>query len=108
MIARVVLLVAAASSPALAQRAIVVSPDGAHRTIAAGVAAAHEGDTVAIRAGLYREPTVVVDKRVVLTGDPGAVIDGEGKRALLLVTADDVLDLMLPESMRQHLPRLFS
>lgn len=90
MIARVVLLVAAASSPALAQRAIVVSPDGAHRTIAAGVAAAHEGDTVAIRAGLYREPTVVVDKRVVLTGDPGAVIDGEGKRALLLVTADDV------------------
>lgn len=35
------------------------------------------------------------------------VIDGLG-RMLGLVTADDVLDLMLPESMRQHLPRLFS
>ncbi len=29
-------------------------------------------------------------------------------RMLGLVTADDVLDLMLPEQMRQHLPRLFS
>lgn len=35
------------------------------------------------------------------------VIDELG-RMLGLVTADDVLDLMLPESMRRHLPRLFS
>lgn len=35
------------------------------------------------------------------------VIDELG-RMLGLVTADDVLDLLLPESMRQHLPRLFS
>lgn len=35
------------------------------------------------------------------------VIDDLG-RMLGLVTADDVLDLMLPESMRRHLPRLFS
>jgi magnesium transporter len=35
------------------------------------------------------------------------VTDKSG-RMLGLVTADDVLDLMLPEPMRQHLPRLFS
>ncbi|MEJ0022091.1 MAG: CBS domain-containing protein [Alphaproteobacteria bacterium] len=35
------------------------------------------------------------------------VIDEFG-RLLGLVTADDVLDLMLPESLRHHLPRLFS
>ena len=35
------------------------------------------------------------------------VIDDLG-RMLGLVTADDVLDLLLPKSMRQHLPRLFS
>lgn len=35
------------------------------------------------------------------------VIDDLG-RMLGLVTADDVLDLLLPASMRQHLPRLFS
>ncbi len=35
------------------------------------------------------------------------VLDDLG-RMLGLVTADDVLDLMLPESMRRHLPRLFS
>ncbi len=34
------------------------------------------------------------------------VIDDIG-RMLGLVTADDVLDLLLPESMRRHLPRLF-
>lgn len=35
------------------------------------------------------------------------VVDDDGSM-LGLVTADDVLDLMLPETMRQHLPRLFS
>lgn len=35
------------------------------------------------------------------------VVDDLG-RMLGLVTADDVLDLMLPDSMRRHLPRLFS
>lgn len=35
------------------------------------------------------------------------VVD-EAHRMLGLVTADDVLDLMLPEGLRRHLPRLFS
>ncbi|HUH91737.1 MAG TPA: CBS domain-containing protein [Casimicrobiaceae bacterium] len=35
------------------------------------------------------------------------VVDAEG-RILGLVTADDVLDMVLPETLRRHLPRLFS
>ena len=35
------------------------------------------------------------------------VVDHQG-RMLGLVTADDVLDMMLPQSVRRHLPRLFS
>ena len=35
------------------------------------------------------------------------VVDRQG-RMLGLVTADDVLDMMLPQSVRRHLPRLFS
>ncbi len=35
------------------------------------------------------------------------VVDAQG-RMLGLVTADDVLDMMLPETLRRHLPRLFS
>lgn len=35
------------------------------------------------------------------------VVD-EAQRMLGLVTADDVLDLMLPDNLRRHLPRLFS
>jgi nitrous oxidase accessory protein len=87
---RLVALALLAALPAGAQRVVEVSPSGQHRTVAAGIAAARPGDTVVVRAGVYREPTITVDKRVVIEGDTGSVIDGEGKRALVLVTADDV------------------
>jgi magnesium transporter len=35
------------------------------------------------------------------------VTDEQG-RILGLVTADDALDVLLPEAMKRHLPRLFS
>lgn len=76
--------------PLAAQRRIDVSPGGAHPTVGAGVAAARGGDTVVVHAGTYREPTVVVAKRIVLIGDGQPVLDGEGKRGLVSITADDV------------------
>src|SRR5690606_2002440 len=41
-------------------------------------------------AGVYREPTITVDRPLELVGEPGAVLDGEGARGLLRITADDV------------------
>jgi nitrous oxidase accessory protein len=67
-----------------------VSPDGPFRTVAAAVAAARPHDTVWVRAGVYREPTLVIDRALVLRGEAGAVLDGEGERALLHVAADSV------------------
>jgi nitrous oxidase accessory protein len=69
---------------------IDVAPTGAYRTVGAGVAAARDGDTIVVHAGLYREPLVTIDKRIALVGEGGPVLDGEAKHALLLVTADDV------------------
>jgi nitrous oxidase accessory protein len=79
--------------PALnAQRGgrIDVAPTGVYRTVGAGVAAARDGDTIVVHAGLYREPLVTIDKRIALVGEGGPVLDGEAKHGLLLVTADDV------------------
>jgi nitrous oxidase accessory protein len=77
--------------PAMASRAMhVVAPGGPFRTIADAVAAAEPHDTVLIRKGVYREPTIVVDRPLTLAGEPGAVLDGEGARGLLDIVADSV------------------
>jgi nitrous oxidase accessory protein len=73
-----------------AGRQLVVSAAGPYRTVAAAVAAAAPHDTVRVRAGVYREPTIVVDRPLVLVGEAGSVLDGEGVRALLDVVADSV------------------
>jgi nitrous oxidase accessory protein len=58
--------------------------------VGAAVAAAQPHDTVVVEAGVYREETVVVDRPLTLLGRPGAILDGEGKRGLLVVEADSV------------------
>ncbi len=69
---------------------IVVDPKGPVRTLAAAIRAARAGDTLLVTPGLYRESGIVVDRRLVILGRPGAVLDGQG-RAILLVRADDVV-----------------
>lgn len=92
MIARLMVLLCfvARVDLAVAQRQLDVWPDRGLRSVGAAVAAAHNGDTVVVHAGHYREPQIVVDKRVAIIGDGAPVLDGEGKHAILLVTADDV------------------
>lgn len=75
-----------AQSPALLR----VAPGGPYPSVAAAVAAARPHDTVVVEAGVYREETVVLDRPLTLQGLPGAVLDGEGRRGLLVVTADSV------------------
>jgi nitrous oxidase accessory protein len=72
------------------QRRIDVTPTGALHTVAAGVAAAHDRDTVVVHAGVYREPTITVARQIAVVGVGAPVLDGEGKHALFHVTADDV------------------
>lgn len=69
---------------------LMVSPGGAHPTLASAVAAAAPHDVVRVLPGRYREPTVVVDRPLTIRGDAGAVLDGEGERGLVVVRADSV------------------
>lgn len=85
-----VLLLAGFAPAARAQQAIVVSPDGPVRSVAAAIASAPRGGRIRIARGVYREPTINVDRPLTITGDSGAVLDGEGKRQIMTVSADSV------------------
>ncbi|MGZ8469512.1 MAG: nitrous oxide reductase family maturation protein NosD [Gemmatirosa sp.] len=69
---------------------VVVSPAGPVRTIAEGVRLAPPGGRVLVRAGTYREPTVVVDRPLTLEGEGWPTLDGQGTRELLRVVANGV------------------
>lgn len=83
-------LLAAAPPDLRAQTEIVVAPDGAVRVIGDAVRMARPGDRVVVRAGVYREPTIVIDKSLELVGEGWPVLDGEQQRELITVLADDV------------------
>lgn len=72
------------------QQALVVSPAGPYRQIGAAVAAATAGATITVRPGTYAEPTIVVDRPLTIRGEAGAVLDGEGERELLVISAPGV------------------
>ena len=69
---------------------LAVSPQGPYRTVAAAVAAAPAGATIRVRTGTYREPTITIDRPLTILGDSGAVLDGEGTHAIVIVHADHV------------------
>jgi nitrous oxidase accessory protein len=86
VVAAVALL--AGTAPAAAQ--VVVAPGGPITTVAEGLRHAPDGGIVVVRAGVYREPTIVVDRPVTLEGEGAPVLDGEGRRQILVVRANGV------------------
>jgi len=72
------------------RRTIDVSPDGPVSRVGDAVRQAAPGAVITVHAGVYREPTIIVDRRVTILGDSGAVLDGEGERTIMSVTADSV------------------
>lgn len=74
------------TSSALAQATLTVSPQGPFTGVQAAIDAAREGDVVRVAPGVYREH-LVIDKPLVLIGEPGAIIDGGGEGTILTVRA---------------------
>ncbi|HEU4647506.1 MAG TPA: nitrous oxide reductase family maturation protein NosD [Gemmatimonadales bacterium] len=62
----------------------------AFTTVGAALAAAAPGDTIRVGAGHYREQ-IVIDRRIMLLGDPGAVLDGGRTGVVITVTADSAV-----------------
>lgn len=76
-----------AAPSALAGRA----GDGTSRfSMTDAIASAAPGERVTVPAGTYREPTLVIDRPIELVADGEVVLDGEGRRGLIVVRSDDV------------------
>ena len=75
---------------ARAQVTITVSPDGPVRTLTAAILAAPRHSKIIVKPGVYREPTIVVDKPVQIIGEGWPVLDGAGTRQIMTVTGDSV------------------
>lgn len=72
------------------QGPLLVAPDGPYRSIAAAVAAAPDGGTVRVAAGVWRGPVLQLDRPVTLVGDAGAILDGEGSHEIMVIRAPHV------------------
>ena len=76
--------------PLHAQGDVVVSPTGAVRTVTAALRLTKPGGRIVVKPGIYREPTIVVDHAVTITGESGPILDGDGAHQIMVVAADDV------------------
>lgn len=68
---------------------LAVGPGSVYAHPAEAIAAARPGDTVRVAAGRYAGP-LTVNRRLVLLGEPGATLDGEGRGTIVSVEADSV------------------
>lgn len=87
-----VLLVLALLAPAAAaaQRTLTVAPGSALSTVTAALRQARDGDRIVVRAGTYREPMLVVERRVELVGEGNPVLDGGRERQIMAIAANGV------------------
>jgi nitrous oxidase accessory protein len=73
-----------------AQQTIVVSPEGKVKSLTAAIAMARSGDKLIVKSGTYREPTIIVPKRLDIIGSGLPVLDGQNTRPIMTITADSV------------------
>ena len=69
---------------------IEVCADCSVKTVQVGIDLADTNDVVLLKAGVYKEFEIKVEKPITLQGEEGAVIDGEQRGELMSVTADNV------------------
>ena len=72
------------------QLLVVVSKDGAVRSIRDALSRVARGGTILVQAGTYQDTTIVVSFPVRIIGEGYPVLDGEGQRQIMTITGDSV------------------
>jgi nitrous oxidase accessory protein len=72
-------------------RVILIGKSEQIQTIKQGIALAQSGDTLLIRAGVYREGNILVEKSIFMRGENFPVLDGESKFEILTIRASNVV-----------------
>ncbi|EPG75002.1 nitrous oxide reductase family maturation protein NosD [Leptospira fainei serovar Hurstbridge str. BUT 6] len=74
----------------LFSREITVCSDCAISSVRNAIDKSQDGDSIIIKAGLYREGEILVNKRISIVGLPGAVIDGKKEKHVFEVASNGV------------------
>lgn len=62
----------------------------AAQSLSERIAQAAPGEVLKIEAGIYTEPTLIIDRPLTLLGEEGAIIRGAGNHELIVIDADSV------------------
>lgn len=71
-------------------KVIEVGVNQSFKSINKAIAFANDGDTILVNKGMYREGTIVIDKKIVFLGKGFPVLDGQKKHEVISVKADGV------------------
>ncbi len=71
-------------------KTIVVSEKGSIKSVKTALKIAGSGDTILVAKGIYRESGIVIDKRIILKGRPGACLVSSAKEDMITVKTDSV------------------
>jgi len=70
---------------------IEVGPNKPIKSVNKAIQLANVNDTVVVFNGLYRESTIIIDKKIVFIGKNSPVLDGQKKYEVISVKADGVI-----------------
>lgn len=74
----------------LISKILVVSPSGKIQSIKTGIQEAQPRDTIIVKAGTYKEGSIIIEKSIVIIGEGYPVLDGEHKYEIFTIHANDV------------------
>lgn len=71
-------------------KTLEVGPHCKYKKIKQSLVEAHDGDTVLVNAGLYKEGNIIILKEIKLLGKNNPILDGQNKFEILTIKANNV------------------
>lgn len=86
---RFLLLIFVLAGLNLNARTIEVCQDCSIKTIKEAISIAENGDTILVKAGIYKESAILISKEIHLIGEENPIIDGENKETIFSIGANN-------------------
>lgn len=86
---RFLLLIFVLAGLNLNARTIEVCQDCSIKTIKEAISIAENGDTILVKAGIYKESAILISKEIHLIGEENPIIDGENKETIFSIEANN-------------------
>lgn len=69
---------------------IITGPNASFLSLKDAIAAAHNGDSIILQPGIYKERGIVLTKSLTITGQGNPILDGEKKYEILLISGKNI------------------